>query len=104
MSSSANLSICYLLQHNESLSEYEGYCGELTDAIIHWLGEQRVRIMYIKGDESGFGPDCSWYYHVVPVIDGRVHDAWFPDCVFTPKKYIKAAFPKQNVHFSFPAE
>ena len=99
-----NLAVRYLRDHNESLKEYEGFCGELVDAIIHWMGEQRVRIMYLQDDGDGLGPGGCWSYHMVPVIDGHVHDAWFPDYVLPPKEYIRVAFPGQNPEASFPAE
>lgn len=104
MSSSVNLAVRYLKDHGETLEEYDGFCGELVDAIIHWMGEQRVRIMYLKGDCDGIGPDCCWSYHMVPVIDGRVHDAWFPALVVPPDEYLLAAFPGQDPEVSFYGE
>lgn len=41
---------------------------------------------------------------MVPVVDGLVHDAWFPSFILPPDEYVKTAFPDQSLKFSFPAE
>jgi len=104
MATDSNLAIRYLKDHGESLGEYDGLCGELVDGIIQWLGEHRVRIMYLKGGEEGLGSNGCWSYHMVPVIDGMVHDAWFPNLIIPPKEYVRIAFPGQTPLVSFPAE
>ncbi len=98
-----NLAVAYLEHKGETLDEYEGICGELVDGMMHWLGEDRIRILYIKG-ESLECRDLEWSYHMVAVIDGLVHDAWFPNFILPPEKYVKAAFPKTELEFSFPVE
>lgn len=100
----SNLSIRYLQRHGKSIDDYEGCCGEFVDDIIHWLGEGNVRIMYLRGGEAGIGPRGMWSYHMVPVIDGHVHDAWFPDHVLPPEEYVHSVFAGQNAEISFPVE
>lgn len=98
-----NLAVAYLEHKGEALDEYEGICGELVDGMMHWLGEDKIRILYIKGESLGCR-GLEWSYHMVAVIDGLVHDAWLPDLLLPPKEYVEAAFPKADVEFSFPAE
>lgn len=99
-----NLAVAYLEYKNETLYQYGGLCGELVDGMMHWLGEDKIRILYVKGGDGLACGDEEWNYHMVAVIDGLVHDAWFPDLLLPPGKYVKAAFPKTEVEFSFPAE
>ena len=100
----SNLAIEFLEEVGESLSDYEGMCGELVDALIHRLGEERVKILYIKPQneldaiENGID-SWGWKYHMVAVIDGMVHDAWFPNFVLPPKGYMRCAFPNQRLHY-----
>jgi hypothetical protein len=35
-----------------------------------------------------------WTYHVVPVIDGIVHCAWYPDVMLPPEDYVAQLFGK----------
>ena len=97
-----NLALAYLEYKDESLDDYEGICGDLVDGMMRWIGEDRIRILYIKGDLECQG--LEWSYHMVAVIDGLVHDAWFPSLPLPPEEYIKSAFPKIELEFSFPAE
>lgn len=85
------------------LKAYEGLCGELTDQIIWWLGEERVSILYIEplaDDDALANPKGGyWSYHMVPVIDGLVHDAWFPRMIFPPKEYVDRVFNLKYAQF-----
>ena len=97
-----NLALQLLEEQGESTDDYQGMCGELVDAIIHWLGEDRVSIMHVDSyDDDLVGPTVSWRYHMVAVIDGIVHDAWFPKIILPPVEYAKLAFPKQSLRLSF---
>ncbi len=98
-----NLAVAFLAKQNESISDYDGFCGELVDGIIHWLGEDRVAIMYLaETSELGIlGPAKVWRYHMVPVIDGEVHDAWFPEIIASPREYLSLAFAEQKIEVSF---
>lgn len=102
-----NLAIKFLEERCEDLEDYDGNCGELADAMMHWLGEDKVRILYIEPRLEGgaliLGDHC-WSYHMVPVIDGRAHDAWQPELVVDVDEYVLHAFPGQNFIHDFPAE
>ena len=103
-----NLAIEFLEKNGKFLDvSYDGLCGELVDDIMHWLGEDKVRILYIE-PRIKYGTlilgDHRWCYHVVPVIDGLVHDAWQPDLVLDVDEYVLRAFPGQIFKYSFPAE
>ncbi len=94
-----NLAVKYLQRNKETLSDYDGYCGELVDGLIHWLGEDRVSILYISNGDFSIPLDDGsyWGYHMVAVVDGRVHDAWFPEHILPPEEYLEAAFPQQEL-------
>lgn len=55
----------YLRKHGETLDDYDGSCGELADKVIG----PSDHIIYVE-------PACLWRYHMVPLIDGLIHDAW----------------------------
>ncbi len=99
MTSPRNLAAEYLKEKSETREEYEGFCGELCDGIIHWLGEDRVSILYVQPSSSSddliYGLEL-WRFHMVAVVDGLVHDAWFPDIVAPPHEYAAAAFEGQS--------
>ena len=97
-----NLALQLLEDQGESTDEYDGMCGELVDAIIHWLGEDRVSIMHVDAHDNDLvGPCELWRYHMVPVIDGIVHDAWVTELILPPVEYAKLAFPTQSLRLSF---
>lgn len=102
-----NLALEFLRENDEGIEDYDGLCGELVDAMMHWIGEDKVRILYIKPRlESGvllLGNHC-WGYHMVPVIDDLVHDAWQPELVVDVDEYVLRAFPGQIFKYDFPAE
>lgn len=97
----SNMAVAFLEKEGETIHDYDGMCGELVDGMMHWLGEDQVSILYIKPrDESGIIDHGSasldpWSYHMVAVVDGHVHDAWFPDLVLPPDEYVGEAFPNQ---------
>jgi hypothetical protein len=81
------------MKHKETLDDYEGCCGELVDQMMHWLGEKKIDILYIKpAAECDMALNDIWSYHMVSVIDGIVHDAWFPELLLPPEEYVKKAF------------
>lgn len=101
----ANLAIAFLEESEESLDEYDGMCGELADNILQWLDlGDRVCILYIEPhyplDDIDNGIDrWGWRFHMVVLVDGLVHDAWFPTLVLPPDEYIEAAFPDQELRW-----
>jgi len=56
----------YLLVHGETVADWEGNCGALADLIAGPNGE----MIWVEG------PAIKWRYHMVPFIDGLIHDAW----------------------------
>lgn len=100
-----NLALAFLDETGGSLDEYDALCGELADALIHWYGEGRVDILYIspRFDEDVIETEhepFGWAYHMVAVIDGLVHDAWYPDLILLPDEYVQSAFPGQQLKYS----
>ena len=99
MSAPGNFALQYLEKEFADLDDYEGFCGELCDGIIHWLGEDRVSILYVQPTPSSSvilcGPEA-WRYHMVAVVDGLVHDAWFPHIIAPPHEYAAKAFMGQS--------
>ncbi len=71
---------------DEDLDAWDGLCGELADAVLHQYPE--AKILYVQLE------DCpmNWGWHMVPVIDGLVHDAWHPDQILPPAEYVQAVF------------
>ena len=109
-----NLAEKYLAESNQTTADFYGNCGELVDEMMHWMGEDKIRIFYISitsailplkpnGDYTD-GGTYLWRYHMVPVIDGIVHCAWMPELMVSPDEYVKIGFPEQEVESSFPAE
>lgn len=67
-----NLATEYLREHGESLTEYEGACGELANVL------QKVTPNSKLVSVSGIGlfDTTAWNFHTVVMVDGIVHDAW----------------------------
>jgi len=94
-----NLALEELRILGKELEDYNGHCGELCDDVLH--RHHKAKILYIAATHE---PDLivsvaghAWDYHMVPVVDGIVHDAWHPDLLLPPLEYVQAAFPKQHL-------
>lgn len=83
-----NESLLALEVADETLEDYEGMCGELCDVVMHRV--PGAEILYVHLDVH---PE--WTYHMVPVVNGLVHCAWFPALILPPREYITTAFPGQ---------
>lgn len=80
-----NLATRYLLEHNETVTDYDGVCGELADAIM----QEGDHSLYVEGD----GPwILGWVYHMVLLRDGLVHDAWCEGEALTPRDWLIKMF------------
>ncbi len=93
-----NQSLRVLHDGAETVADYEGICGELADAVLHLVsasGDEDGQILYIDLEDH---PE--WRYHMVPIVDGLVHCAWFSDLMLPPKEYVKEAFPGLMVEWS----
>lgn len=95
-----NIALQVLEELGEDLDEYRGYCGELADAIMHRY--PNAQILYVKPrkdwEDLAIGDDIC-RYHMAAVVDGIVHDAWFPELLLPPDRYVKQAFPNVKTVF-----
>jgi len=90
----SNYAIDYLRHAGITLEEVDGQCGEVCDEVLR--KHPRASILYITPSDPDdsflmYTPDGTcydWCYHMVPVVDGVVHDAWFPDRLLPPEEYI----------------
>ncbi len=93
-----NQSLRVLHDGAETVADYEGICGELADAVLHLVsasGDEDGQILYIDLEDH---PE--WRYHMVPVVDGIVHCAWFSDLMLPPSEYVEKAFSGFRVEWS----
>ena len=96
-----NIAVQILEELGEDLKDYEGFCGELADQVIH--RNPGAQILYIEPCcDSCWLPhkDDAWRYHMVAVVDGIVHDAWFPELLLPPAQYVEQAFPRAGAVFN----
>ena len=99
-----NLARKFLEEEGEDLEEYEGYCLELVDDILHWLKpelEAKAEIMYMDVPYLGdLHPSCvqviGWRCHAVLFIDGLVHDAHLEEAL-PVAAYLRRMFPHNDV-------
>lgn len=75
---------------NGGLEEFEGWCLELTDAVMWEFEDGTVDVLWV--DLVGHP---HWKYHAVPVIGGVVHDAWNPGVMLPPPQYVERVFGKR---------
>lgn len=73
-----------LAQESGGLDEWEDLCGELADHVLHAF--PKAQILYVELI------DHEWGWHMVPVIDGIVHDAWHPASMLPPDQYVYEVF------------
>ncbi len=91
-----NQSLLVLRLGRETAADYEGMCGELADAVLHLVSsDESAQILYVDLEDH---PE--WRYHMVPVVDGIVHCAWFSELMLPPSEYVAAAFPGFIVEWS----
>lgn len=88
-----NIAVKILKSIKMTLDQFDGLCGELANEVLHEYPE--AQILYIESErdsyiESVYG--YIWSYHMVPVIDGYVHDAWHPNFILPVDEYINAVF------------
>lgn len=69
---SANLATQYLRDHNETLKDYEGLCGELANVIAKDIPDSKI--VYVGG--PAVFDTTAWTYHMVVMVEGVIHDAW----------------------------
>jgi hypothetical protein len=75
----------YLVDNNETLDDYEGCCGELANRV----GGTDDPVLYVEGD-AVFA--AGWDYHMVPLCEGLVHDAWCEGNALPPRAWLLKMF------------
>ena len=75
-----NLSV-EMAESDGGLGRWDGLCLELADAVVR--EHPGAWILSVDLDAH---PDWGW--HAVPVVDGVVHDAWFPEAMLHPDRYV----------------
>lgn len=76
-----NLATQHLKTHNETLADYDGFCGELANAIIR----DEDHTLWVEGD-------IPWKYHMVCLRDGLVHDGWCEGDALPPREWLVKMF------------
>jgi hypothetical protein len=98
-----NIAVQYLDESGETIADYHGDCHDLASNILDWCADESVEIMYME--PVGWNGNLpyrywTWDWHMVIVLDGVVHDAWFPDLMLPPSEYLEEAFPGVEVTFN----
>jgi hypothetical protein len=89
-----NLASDYLKRFGLMIESFEGLCGELCDELLHEHPDAKILYIGPVDPDDHFvmhgadGQIYYWMYHMVPVIDGVVHDAWFPEMLLPPDQYV----------------
>lgn len=76
-----NLAIQYLQSHSQTVDDWEGFCGELANAIMR----DEDHSLWVEGD-------IPWKYHMVCLRDGLVHDAWCEGDALSPREWLIKMF------------
>lgn len=92
-----NRATAYLDDENETTTDWDGVCGELADAII----TPHDHILHVESpDNAVLCKQRWWAYHMVPLIDGLVHDAWCEGPARTIADWLVRMFPDTAVTLS----
>lgn len=81
-----NVALQVALAEFGSLEPWDGYCGELVDAVRWEVGDCAAVWVELAGHPR-------WRWHTAAVIGGVVHCAWFPGLMLPPAEYVAQAFP-----------
>lgn len=65
-----NLATHLLATMGDSIEDWDGQCSSVADMVIENFGGDLV---YVDGDAVN---QYDWCYHAVPMVDGKIHDAW----------------------------
>lgn len=84
-----NLAAKYLADHGETVADWDGICGELASAVMR-PGDS---LLYVEGD-------IAWRFHIAPLMDGLVHDAWCEGDALPPREWLTKMFGDAEVEVS----
>lgn len=93
-----NLALEVLSKIGASLEEYDGQCGELANEVITQFPDGDI--LYVEPKKQRFlHHRCggSWTYHMVPIVNGYVHDAWLFDDALPIDLYLLTAYGQQGI-------
>lgn len=97
-----NLARELLEARGETVEDWDGQCGELGDLVLHAVDDPEASVLYVervhptKYDlEHASGE--RWWWHMVPVVSGLVHDAWLDGPALPVSDYLAKAFGRQAV-------
>lgn len=65
-----NLATQLIRENGEDLDDYFGECSQVTEMVLERYDGEMV---WVYGDAVA---QYDWWYHAVPLIDGKIHDAW----------------------------
>ena len=66
------------------LREWDGACLDLVDDLLHKHPDGDI--LYVENITG------RWSYHAALVLDGVVHDPWFPNVKLPPAEYVREVF------------
>jgi len=95
----------FLKENKKRLSDYDGFCLELVDDVLHFLDDTvDAKVIYMDVPREGrllashafsfWGGN--WRYHAAVFIDGLVHDGLFKHPM-PVNKYLRKMFPRNDV-------
>lgn len=99
-----NIAVTFLESTGKTIADYDGNCDWLVADVMGWTEDEVVEAMYMEpaawGKTLPWQEGWTWEWHMVAIVDGVVHDAWFPDLMLPPSEYIDEAFPGLEVTFN----
>jgi len=83
----------FLEARGETTDDWEGTCGELANEIVRPDDD----IIYVEG--------CArWRFHMVPLIDGLIHDAWCEGPPLPIAEWLAKMFWGEEIELSLNGE
>jgi len=92
-----NLARQFLATINGHASDYDGYCLELADDVLHFIEAPDAQILYIDAPHDYLRPQqgkairSEWRYHAVVFVGGLVHDGWLVEAL-PVRDYLRKMF------------
>lgn len=92
-----NLALEVLSKTGASLEEYDGQCGELANEVITQFPDGDILYVHTKNFDIQHRCGISWRYHMVPIVNQHVHDAWLFDDALPIDQYLQVAYGEQEI-------